>query len=71
MGYSMGHSSQRAVPAQTGRRLAVQIKADRRILLKAYRIVVEGERRGAEEWLRDNYYLLERAAASAEGASDV
>lgn len=51
---------------RTARRLAEQLGTDRRILRKTYRTVVEGERRGAEEWLRDNYYLLERAAASAQ-----
>ena len=62
----MVHSAQGVSLASTGKRLADQVKADRRMLRRAYRKVVEGERRGAEEWLRDNYYLLERSAASAQ-----
>ena len=62
----MAHNDQSAIWIRTGKKLAAQVKADRRTLRKAYQTVVEGERRGAEEWLRDNYYLLERAAASAE-----
>ena len=52
------------VSTQSARALLKQIKGDRRLLRRAYKRALDGEG-GVREWLRDNYYLLDREAAAA------
>ena len=51
-------------PMQTAAAVLRQIRKDRRVLRKAYHRALDGEG-GAREWLRDNFYLLDREAGAA------
>lgn len=58
---------QKNTPTNSARALIKQIKRDRRLLRRAYAGALDGKG-GVREWLRDNYYLLDREAQAAEKA---
>ncbi|MCI8360594.1 MAG: hypothetical protein HFE86_04555 [Clostridiales bacterium] len=55
---------QNAHAMQSTKALAAQVGQDRRRLRRAYNRILDGAG-GAKEWLRDNFYLLDREAQAA------